>query len=374
MQGFAVVYVLGMLPLFGAYALATVVELVFKDRVLGNRETTYHPLMMTLVYVASLIPWAVSFFKKDISSDMISYLWVGGLLTFEAGSALANMMEYHRAPISVEHFGERYGLFVMIHLGETMFAISQNFSPHGIFTDGYYRAFISVAAGLLVAFAFRKVYFEVEGEHKDPHALRRNRVCAYLWCLSHIVFCCCIILFAVGVKGLHKLVVSELTLRHDTIQNITMIDTTNTTFYEEQVAAMWNATDAEVYYLNKKYLYPYRSYFCYAIGIMIATILFQGFLSRTSPKKNYRFSGHYSPYVRAVFRVIFIIIICCIPSTKLYAFESVVTTGVLCGVWSLIENILTLPLYTVWRDEEDEFHMKEHEREEAAEKMRKMKK
>lgn len=101
-------------------------------------------------------------------------------------------------PLNLEHVIERFGLFSIIILGETI--IATLFQEVGAFRAEQWGA---AALGLLLSFSIQWVYFDVEnGSHglkMHRHALRRGGFKAMLWLYSHIPVDISLVLCAGGV-------------------------------------------------------------------------------------------------------------------------------------------------------------------------------
>ncbi|KAK6355352.1 hypothetical protein TWF696_004461 [Orbilia brochopaga] len=131
---------------------------------------------------------------------------------------IQGLFEFYPA-LNIEHKTERMGAFVSLVFGYSVVALLfQNTAHFGI------NAFLGKALlGLLQAYCFNTVYFDIDASGHEMHAIRRKSWSAFLWINSHLLF---ILSFTIGGAGLSKLV-----LAHD-CQNTHVEDLFHT--YEER--------------------------------------------------------------------------------------------------------------------------------------------
>ena len=86
--------------------------------------------------------------------------------------------------INIEHKTERTGAFVTLVLGYSVVALLfQNRAEMGI------NAFFGKAAlGLIQAFSFNWIYFEIDACNLHTHAIRRHFVSTWVWLTAHLPF------------------------------------------------------------------------------------------------------------------------------------------------------------------------------------------
>eukprot|EP01124_Arcella_intermedia_P008063 TRINITY_DN15025_c0_g1_i2.p1 TRINITY_DN15025_c0_g1~~TRINITY_DN15025_c0_g1_i2.p1 ORF type:complete len:586 (+),score=121.53 TRINITY_DN15025_c0_g1_i2:7-1764(+) len=196
---FSVLYILTHLPVLFQYLFAGWAEITGRAIINNSqRRTNYHPFHMAIILSISLIPWIVS---ASTRTPYPFYYWFGSVLFANIASYFVDCYNYVTAPICVEHWGERLLLFLMLHLGETTFAVATDFSSSAT----HWEPYVASAFGLLIPFSFRRVVFEVEGhEPKNPHALRRNRWCSNLVGVIYWLLCMSTITYAIGFSGLQR--------------------------------------------------------------------------------------------------------------------------------------------------------------------------
>ena len=86
--------------------------------------------------------------------------------------------------------------------GYTVVAILYQSTRNGI------DAFLGKAIlGLIQCFIFNWLYFEVDGSNLAMHAIRRHKLSAMAWSMSHLPF---IMSFVLGGAALSRLVISDM--------------------------------------------------------------------------------------------------------------------------------------------------------------------
>lgn len=271
-----------------------------------------------------------------------------------------DMVEYMKSPICVEHWGERMALFVMLHLGESMFAMISDFTGVQSF-----KPYIATAFALIIAFAFRRVYFEIEGrEPKNPHALRRHRATRVAWTFSHWILCMSIIVFASGIHGLLDAVITNSTNTElgEQMGNLTALDragklptladlTKNTPPPEgrkrAEDVALNNTSSADDGIITDYLLFRQsQALFCGGLALMVGMVFFQTMLSVGNIEVE-RYRLKQSQYLRLGLRVVVIIILSCIPAisraaVSIDAFVTICFVGCVFFGWALTESFLVI--------------------------------
>ncbi|KAK3075935.1 hypothetical protein LTR53_000364 [Teratosphaeriaceae sp. CCFEE 6253] len=112
--------------------------------------------------------------------------------------------------INIEHRTERQNAFVGLVFGYTVVAMLYQSTVNGI--DGFFGKAI---LGLIQAFCFNWMYFDIDGANLHFHAIRRNKVSSIIWSMMHLPF---IMSFVLGGGALARLVVAtdthDLNLEH----------------------------------------------------------------------------------------------------------------------------------------------------------------
>lgn len=93
--------------------------------------------------------------------------------------------------------------FVALVFGYTVVAILYQSTVNGI--DDFFG---KAALGLIQAFCYNWIYFEIDGANLSAHAIRRHKLSAFVWGMAHLPF---IMSFILAGAALSRLVVA-----HDT--------------------------------------------------------------------------------------------------------------------------------------------------------------
>ncbi|EPS36916.1 hypothetical protein H072_9506 [Dactylellina haptotyla CBS 200.50] len=110
--------------------------------------------------------------------------------------------------LNIEHKTERMGAFVSLVFGYSVVALLyQNTASFGI------NGFLGKALlGLVQAYCFNAIYFDIDGAGHELHAIRRKIWSAFLWVNAHLLF---VLGFTIGGAGLSKLVLAHETPNTD---------------------------------------------------------------------------------------------------------------------------------------------------------------
>src|SRR5262249_30719263 len=127
-----------------------------------------------------------------------TWLWLAALASIYAGAALSGTTGWHVFPA---HLAERYGLVVIIALGEAFISI-------GIGATGIalgMREIVAAVLGLLVATSFWLAYFDffsIRGEQllHDRRGPSRIALARDLYAYAHLPMIVGIVLFAFAMK------------------------------------------------------------------------------------------------------------------------------------------------------------------------------
>jgi len=246
-------------------------------------------------------------------------------------------------------------LFVMIHLGESMFAIVSDYI--GTFNSGI--PLIAIMFGLIIPFAFRRVYFEIEGsEPKDPHALRLWYTLR-LYIFIHLILCMAIIAYAIGFSGLQTVSNVQVLGRDIQIPYYTELDKQgelppfqfspeviveegNTT-RSNLTCATEDLTDLQLYYIFREDQWL----FCGALALMMLMVAIQTLLSRTEKEYEEKYFLNNSQYWRIGLRLLLIIFLFALPgisysTTTVTAFHTICVGGSFYFIWALLESFFVL--------------------------------
>lgn len=188
-------------------------------------------LPFSLAYAAMRLPLVLLWLRSAASdpanrsfaltyaagSVLAQVLWVAGstlgswgtavVFVLALGAELATpVLAVSKAPGRVFHPGhiaERYGLFTIIVLGETILAVSVGLRD--VLEEGDLgSAPVVVAAALVIAFGVWWIYFDALGRD----ALTRNRAAAFLWGYGHYALFGAVAAIGAGIQA-------QLHLAHD---------------------------------------------------------------------------------------------------------------------------------------------------------------
>lgn len=146
-----------------------------------------------------------------VGSTIAQVLWIVGALLPGPGRVVVFVLALvcdlgtptqavRRSPGPVFHPGhiaERYGLFTIIVLGETVLAVSVGFGEVLDGEGGVGSAPVVVGAALVAAFGLWWIYFDALGRD----GLTRNRRAAFTWGYGHYLLFAAIAAFGAGVQA-----------------------------------------------------------------------------------------------------------------------------------------------------------------------------
>ncbi|KAF4629577.1 hypothetical protein G7Y89_g8568 [Cudoniella acicularis] len=152
------------------------------------------PNRLALIWVAILI---------DLCGAMavIFLLRMSKFVSARLEEWVERVFEFYPAT-NIEHKTERTNAFVTLVFGYSVVAIIYQSSVH----FGLNSFFGKAVLGLIQAFCFNWIYFELDGADLYTHAIRRNVNSAIIWATAHLPF---IMAFVLGAAALSKLVVAN---------------------------------------------------------------------------------------------------------------------------------------------------------------------
>lgn len=149
----------------------------------------------TTVGMALLI--AGSFFEGEVRTLM----WVAAIAIDYAGPAwLTRERLAGLQAVAVAHFAERYGLFIIICLGESIVAIGVGASGHEL----DFQLIAAVALSLLIVVGLWWTYFDRTAADAEEHLRAHDNpvlAAADAYSYIHLLLVAGIVLFAVGTKA-----------------------------------------------------------------------------------------------------------------------------------------------------------------------------
>ncbi|KAK5132990.1 hypothetical protein LTR08_008277 [Meristemomyces frigidus] len=138
---------------------------------------------------------------------MVACQHIGG----KAGDWADRNFEFHPA-LNIEHCTERMNAFVTLVFGYSVVAILYQSTTNGI--DAFFG---KAVLGLIQAFCFNWIYFEIDGANLTLHAIRRHKFTSFLWTTAHLPF---VMAFVLGGGALARLVVAT-DLPHAELEHLT---------------------------------------------------------------------------------------------------------------------------------------------------------
>lgn len=150
-------------------------------------------LMPSALWIASIhveMPSRLALIFVALALDLLGpfYIYLGMQYTRRHDTPLARRLEklIEFVPaINIEHKTERTNAFVSLVIGYGVLSLLYQASGYGV------NAFLGKAVlGLVQAFVFNWIYFEVDGDNIHVHAIRRKAWTAMLWQMIHLPFIC----------------------------------------------------------------------------------------------------------------------------------------------------------------------------------------
>ncbi|RFU32656.1 hypothetical protein B7463_g3676, partial [Scytalidium lignicola] len=246
--------------------------------------------------------WIAIFLDSCASMIVIFFIRSGKFISKRLGDWLDKTFDFYPA-VNIEHKVERTNAFVTLVFGYTVVAIIyQNAASFGV------NAFFGKAVlGLVQAFCFNWLYFELDGDDIFTHAIRRSVGSAMTWGAIHLPF---IMSFVLASAALSKLVLQ------------TDCDDANVEDLSE-VSQVKSEPEVSI---------GLRWFYCTGLGIALACMAIISMCHIHKDKRGCRLSKRY----RLANRLAVSAILCCLPTAhKLDSLELIgVITCLL--VWVLI--------------------------------------
>ncbi|EGX93126.1 hypothetical protein CCM_04498 [Cordyceps militaris CM01] len=234
---FAVNYFL--LPMVRGFMLASCIQVLVPTALWVGSVFVEMPDRLILIWIAIVLDmWGQIFYfapvQYTLRSKEESDTW------FTRG--VRTMFDYIPA-INIEHRVERTNAFVSLVLGYSVVGIL--FQSNG----GYnVNAFLGKAVlGLLQAFFFNWIYFDIDGNGIDVHAIRRSAVAMGVWNNAHLPF---IMGYIIATSALSRLVLAS--------------DMSNT--YPEQLTENYRGLAEEEFGTGVRYFY------CHGLAIALLSM------------------------------------------------------------------------------------------------------
>jgi low temperature requirement protein LtrA len=151
-----------------------------------------YTILLARGFALGLIPGLVSIF---VPAPWRFWLWALGLL-IDLATPVVAQKHVLKAPPNIPHITERLGLFVIIVLGESFWAVIQSVSKQ-VWTSS---AIATALSGLVIAYSFWWIYFDsVDGSPMKSIRVGKSYI-AMTWLYSHLPLAIGLATTGIGVK------------------------------------------------------------------------------------------------------------------------------------------------------------------------------
>jgi low temperature requirement protein LtrA len=180
---------------FGAaYAVLRTVLVVQYLRARRVKETRRLTTLYAVGFGLAAFLWGVA---AVIPAPMRFWLWAAALL-IDLGTPWLAVRHTHKYPPDAEHLPERFGLFTIILLGESVAAVMHGMESQDTWSPS---AAISAFTGLGLAFGYWWWYFDgARGAAKRHVTSNRKTLMFQIWSYAHLPLYLCVAVVGVGVE------------------------------------------------------------------------------------------------------------------------------------------------------------------------------
>jgi low temperature requirement protein LtrA len=152
----------------------------------------------------------------DLFASIFSIFLIRGskMISIRLSEWADRIYEFYPA-INIEHKVARTDAFVTLIFGYSVVALLyQNTASFGV--NGFYG---KAVLGLIQAFAFNTLYFEIDGDSLWQHAIRRNVFSSLCWVTAHLPF---LLGYSLAGASLSRLVVAHDSV-HANVEDLTEV-------------------------------------------------------------------------------------------------------------------------------------------------------
>jgi low temperature requirement protein LtrA len=177
-----------------AYAVLRAVLVVQYLRACRLTETRRLTTLYAVGFGAAAFLWAVA---AIFPAPVRFWLWAAALL-IDLGTPWLAVRHTHKCPPDAEHLPERFGLFTIILLGESVAAVMHGMESQDMWSP---LAAISAFTGLSLAFGYWWWYFDgARGAAKRHVTSNRKTLLFQIWSYAHLPLYLCVAVVGVGVE------------------------------------------------------------------------------------------------------------------------------------------------------------------------------
>jgi low temperature requirement protein LtrA len=177
-----------------AYAVLRAVLVVQYLRARRLRETRRLTTLYGVGFGAAAVLWAVA---AIFPAPARFWLWAAALV-IDLGTPWLAVRHTHKCPPNAEHLPERFGLFTIILLGESVASVMRGMESQDMWSPS---AAISAFTGLSLAFGYWWWYFDgARGAAKRHITSNRKTLLFQIWSYAHLPLYLCVAIVGVGVE------------------------------------------------------------------------------------------------------------------------------------------------------------------------------
>ena len=180
---------------FGAaYAVLRAVLVVQYLRARRLKETSRLTTLYSVGFGAASLLWGIA---AILPVPTRFWLW-GAALLIDMGTPWLAVQYTDKCPPDAEHLPERFGLFTIILLGESVAAVMHGMESQEMWSPS---AAISAFTGLSLAFGYWWWYFDgAHGAAKRHVTSNRKTLLFQIWSYAHLPLYLCVAVVGVGVE------------------------------------------------------------------------------------------------------------------------------------------------------------------------------
>tara|TARA_R110000868_G_scaffold266583_1_gene525808 strand:+ start:20302 stop:21483 length:1182 start_codon:yes stop_codon:yes gene_type:complete len=180
-------------------------------RQLRTRRSAILPIILLMLVILGL--WCISLL---VAPPWRYAVW---LLAIAIDIALPLVLRHRLSattlPLSHDHLPERFGLFTMIVLGESLASI-----VHGLLDIGTtFTSLLMALMVLLISFSIWWLYYD----NVDDAAMKRPFSAVLCWEYLHFVLLICIMMLSVTIRHIFEVTAAELTMEHVLLPSLLVV-------------------------------------------------------------------------------------------------------------------------------------------------------